>query len=157
LSPSITFTSQLNARWILPAATPDERMVQQAAAIPFCRRDDGVYLCLIRRRDSKYWGIPKGFVDPGDTREETALNEAWEEAGLRGELVGEAIGTYQYVKFRSKLTVAVYVMEVHAEEADWQESRLRQRQWHPLDEALTLLSGHPVQPLLPLMAAMVRR
>ena len=123
-------------------------MVQQAAAIPFCRRDDGVYLCLIRRRDSGYWSIPKGFIDPGDTREETALNEAWEEAGLRGQLVGEAIGTYQYVKFRSKLTVAVYVME---------EARLRERRWHPLDEAMTLLEGHPVQPLLARAIAIVRR
>ena len=132
-------------------------MVQKAAAIPFCRRDDGVYLCLIRRRDSGYWSIPKGFIDPGDTREETALNEAWEEAGLRGQLVGEAIGTYQYVKFRSKLTVAVYVMEVHAEERDWQEARLRERRWHPLDEAMTLLEGHPVQPLLARAIAIVRR
>ena len=132
-------------------------MVQQAAAIPFCRRDAGVYLCLIRRRDSGYWSIPKGFIDPGDTREETALNEAWEEAGLRGQLVGEAIGTYQYVKFRSKLTVAVYVMEVHAEERDWQESRLRERRWHPLDEAMTLLEGHPVRPLLTRASEIVRR
>lgn len=132
-------------------------MVQQAAAIPFCRRDDGVYLCLIRRRDSKYWSIPKGFIDPGDTREETALNEAWEEAGLRGELVGEAIGTYQYVKLQSKLTVAVYVMEVHTEESDWQESRLRERRWHRLDEALSLLADHPVHSLLPRATAIVRR
>jgi len=131
-------------------------MVQQAAAIPFCRRDDGVYVCLIRRRESAYWSIPKGFIDPGDTREETALNEAWEEAGLRGQLVGEAIGTYQYVKFRSKLTVAVYVMEVLAEERDWQEARLRERRWHRLDEAMTLLEGHPVQPLLARAIAIVR-
>ena len=130
-------------------------MVQQAAAIPFCRRDDGVYVCLIRRRESEYWSIPKGFIDPGDTREETALNEAWEEAGLRGQLVGEAIGTYQYVKFRSKLTVAVYVMEVHAEERDWQEARLRERRWYRLDEAMTLLEGHPVQPLLARAIAIV--
>jgi 8-oxo-dGTP pyrophosphatase MutT (NUDIX family) len=132
-------------------------MVQQVAAIPFCRRDDGVYVCLIRRRDSRYWSIPKGFIDPGDTREDTALNEAWEEAGLRGALVGEAIGTYQYVKFRSKLTVAVYVMEVHAEERDWQEAQLRERRWHPLDEAMTLLEGHPVHPLLERAIAIVRR
>lgn len=131
-------------------------MVDQAAAIPFCRREDGVYVCLIRRRDSKFWSIPKGFVDPGDTREETALNEAWEEAGLRGQLLGEAIGTYQYVKFRARLTVAVYMMEVHAEEPDWQEARLRERRWHPLEEAVTLLKGHPARLLLPRAMAIVR-
>jgi ADP-ribose pyrophosphatase len=130
-------------------------MDQQAAAIPFCRRENGVFVCLIRRRDATFWGIPKGFVDPGDTREETALNEAWEEAGLRGQLLGEAIGTYQYVKFRGRLTVAVYVMEVLTEEPAWPEARLRERRWFRMDEAVTLLAGHPVNPLLARAAALV--
>ena len=68
--------------------------------------------CVIRRKDANKWGIPKGLVDPGDTHEETALNEAWEEAGINGRLLGAAIGTYRYRKWGTRLTVAVYVMEV---------------------------------------------
>ena len=60
------------------------------------------------------------------------------------------------MKFRSKLTVAVYIMEVHAEEPVWQEARMRERRWHPLDDAMALLAGHPVHPLLPRVTAIVR-
>ena len=40
-------------------------------------------VCLIRKKQSTAWGIPKGLVDPGDTHEETALNEAWKKPGSK--------------------------------------------------------------------------
>jgi 8-oxo-dGTP pyrophosphatase MutT (NUDIX family) len=52
------------------------------------------------------------LVDPGDTPEETALNEAWEEAGLRGRLIGDVVGTYEYEKWNTTFAVTVYLMEV---------------------------------------------
>lgn len=36
--------------------------------------------------DRDVWGIPKGHVDPGETLEETALRETYEEAGVNVEL-----------------------------------------------------------------------
>ena len=120
----------------------------QAAAIPFRRTDAGVKVCLIRKKGAKAWGIPKGLVDPGDTLEETALNETEEEAGLGGRVVGRAIGHYEYEKWETVLSVAVYLLEVLEEHASWDEDHFRERRWWPLDEAIALLSRHPVQPLL---------
>lgn len=31
----------------------------------------------------KPWGIPKGLLDPGETEEEAARRETWEETGIR--------------------------------------------------------------------------
>jgi 8-oxo-dGTP pyrophosphatase MutT (NUDIX family) len=107
-----------------------------------------VQVCLIRRKGSKAWGIPKGVVDRGDTREETALNEAWEEAGLKGRLLGDAIGTYKYKKWDRTLRVAVYIMEVLGQAATWDEAWFRERRWTSFDKAAARLTGHPVQPLL---------
>jgi 8-oxo-dGTP pyrophosphatase MutT (NUDIX family) len=122
---------------------------RQAAAIPVCRTPDGeLQVCLIRRRQCGSWGIPKGFLDPGDTPGEAALREAYEEAGISGRLVGEAIGTYTYSKAGSRYTVAVFVMEVSEEERTWPEAWLRVRAWHDLDEALSLLARHPVTSLV---------
>jgi 8-oxo-dGTP pyrophosphatase MutT (NUDIX family) len=121
---------------------------QQAAAIPFRRVGESVQVCLIRRKDSVPWGIPKGIIDPGETSGETALNETWEEAGLRGRLIGDAIGTYRYEKWGVGLTVAVHLLEVLQEEASWRESGVRERRWTSCSEAVLLLSDHPVQPLL---------
>ncbi len=68
---------------------------RQVAVIPVRRADGELEVCLIRRKDAEKWGIPKGFVERGDSPEEAALNEAIEEAGLKGEVRGTAIGEYQ--------------------------------------------------------------
>lgn len=121
---------------------------QQAAAIPLRRRGDDLQICLIRKRLTGSWGIPKGTVDSGDTHETTALKEAWEEAGLRGRLVGESLGTYQYEKYGRLLTVVVFVMEVREHHKDWIEAGLRERKWVSLEEAGALLDEHPARGFL---------
>jgi 8-oxo-dGTP pyrophosphatase MutT (NUDIX family) len=123
-------------------------VVQQAAAIAVRRSARNLQVCLIRRKGSKTWGIPKGVVDRGDTREETALNEAWEEAGLKGRLIGDAIGTYKYQKWDRTLRVAVYVMEVVAQADTWDEAAFRERRWTSFAKAASRLTRHPVRPLL---------
>jgi phosphohistidine phosphatase len=128
---------------------------EQAAALPFRRNGAKLQLCLIRRWDSNAWSIPKGTVDPGDTLSETALKETWEEAGLRGGLHGECVGTYRYQKWGASLTVAVYLIEVTAQADAWDESHLRERKWFALSDAIGRLSDHPVQPLLERAVAML--
>ena len=121
---------------------------QQAAAIAVRRNGDAFEVCLIRKKKSKTWGIPKGLVDPGDTHEETVLNEAWEEAGLKGRLIGDPVGTYEYEKWNTTFAVVVYLIEVLEENADWQEASFRERRWTSFREAASLLRNHPVRPLL---------
>ena len=128
---------------------------EQAAAFPVRRRGRVLQACLIRRRDAGAWSIPKGIVDPGDTHEDTALNEAWEEAGITGRLLGHPVGTYRYRKWGSKLTVAVFVMEVLHQESRWEESQIRERMWTSFTEAEGLLSDHPVAPLIDRVRALV--
>jgi 8-oxo-dGTP pyrophosphatase MutT (NUDIX family) len=127
---------------------PDSVKPQQAAAIPIRRRGSDTQVCLIRKRLSGAWGIPKGTVDSGETHESTALNEAWEEAGLRGRLVGDALGTYKYEKYGSALTVMVFVMEVLEHHTDWIEAGIRERKWVSTDEADALLVRHPAHAFL---------
>jgi 8-oxo-dGTP pyrophosphatase MutT (NUDIX family) len=120
---------------------------RQVAVIPVRRGLRGPEVCLTRRVDSKKWGIPKGYIDRGDTPEEAALTEAFEEAGIRGPLIGDPIGTYDYKKWNSRLTVLVFVMEVREEQESWLEMRIRTRSWHAVEEAEEMLENHPVHPL----------
>jgi phosphohistidine phosphatase len=129
-------------------SSANTRAPQQAAAIAVRRVAGSFEICLITRTESKGWGIPKGLIDPGDTAKETALNEAWEEAGLKGRIVGNAIGTYEYVKWHTTLVVAVYVMEVLEEHGDWLEAGVRQRRWTSFAQAASLLVDHPIRLLL---------
>lgn len=120
----------------------------QAGAIPFRRKRDAVEICLIRSKGQRKWKIPKGFVDPGETPPQAALKEAREEAGLRGRIFGDTLGSYKYTKWGLTLTVAVYLMEVTAQEEDWEEARFRERSWNSLSDAMALLKKHPVHKLL---------
>jgi 8-oxo-dGTP pyrophosphatase MutT (NUDIX family) len=75
--------------------------------------------------------------------EETALEEAWEEAGLRGRILGDAVGSYEYEKDGILLTVAVYLMEVESEARQWDEQELRRRRWVTARRAVSMLKTHP--------------
>jgi 8-oxo-dGTP pyrophosphatase MutT (NUDIX family) len=104
-------------------------------------------VCLIRRQGARRWGIPKGYIDNGDTAAETALTEAREEAGLIGRIDGPAVGAYEYSKWGDLLIVAVFVMRVRDALPLWDEMDVRERRWTTLAEAERLLDRHPVWPL----------
>lgn len=129
----------INLEFVLP---------QQAAAIPVRRKSNAIEVCLIRRKGSANWGIPKGSVDPGDTLEKTALKEAWEEAGISGRLIGSSLGTYEYAKWNATFEVAVYLMEVLEQHPTWQEAGFRERRWTSFGEAAALLAAHPARVFL---------
>ncbi len=125
-------------------------MKQQSAVIPFRGTGKKLRICLIRKKGSKKkWGIPKGFIDRGETPKKSALKEALEEAGLKGRVVGEPVGSYKYQKWGTTLAVTVYLMAVKGEEDEWAEADLRERHWTSLNQAARLLARHPVRRLMP--------
>jgi 8-oxo-dGTP pyrophosphatase MutT (NUDIX family) len=99
--------------------------IRQAAALPLRRGR----ICLVTSRNGKRWVIPKGWIEPGQTAGETALQEAWEEAGLTGALHREPIGSYVYEKENQRYHVTVFVMRVTAVAQDWPEREERERSW----------------------------
>ena len=105
--------------------------VRQAAALPM--RDGEV--CLVTTRNGKRWVAPKGFMEPGKTAGEIALQEAWEEAGLVGALDPEPIGSYLYDKDGLTCHVMVFLMQVTRESDDWPERSFRERRWLPAAKA----------------------
>ena len=99
--------------------------IRQAAALPV--RNGRV--CLVTSSNGKRWVIPKGLIDPGQTAGETALQEAWEEAGLVGVLQTDPLGSYLYDKWCGTCHVTVFLMQVTGAAPDFPERDLRQRTW----------------------------
>lgn len=99
--------------------------IRQAAALPV--RNGRI--CLVTSSNGKRWVIPKGLIEPGQTPGETALQEAWEEAGLSGGLREEPVGSYVYEKWCGTCHVLVYVMQVSGIAQEWPEREMRQRVW----------------------------
>jgi 8-oxo-dGTP pyrophosphatase MutT (NUDIX family) len=110
----------------------DADFLRQAAALAV--RDGKI--CLVTSSNGKRWVIPKGQIDPGQTAGETALKEAWEEAGLVGVLGHEPLGSYLYEKYGRLCHVTVFLMQITEVAQEWPERRVRQRSWVSTRSAL---------------------
>ena len=126
---------------------------QQYAALPW-RQAHGFEVLLITSRETRRWIIPKGWPMPGKSAAESAAQEAYEEAGVRGEMTAQIIGHYGYGKrlrsgAKMRFRVDVFAMEVTEVLEVWPEAHERARQWLSPEEALALVEE-------PELAALIR-
>jgi len=71
----------------------------QIAAICYRETPQGREVLLITSRDTKRWIVPKGWPIDGLDGPASALQEAWEEAGVRrADITHVPLGTYTYDK-----------------------------------------------------------
>ena len=136
------------------AAAPDREPRSQAAALPWRRGPDGeVQVLLITSRETRRWVIPKGWPIKGLTSPQTAAREAFEEAGVEGEMGQKKVGAFHYDKrLRSgrvqKVRVAVYPLQVDTEREAWPEARQREKLWTTAAAAAELVQEPELAELL---------
>src|SRR5688572_3743639 len=130
------------------------RVIEQAGAIVVRRRQGVPHVLLITaKRNSDHWLFPKGHVDDGETREEAALREAEEEAGVRARLVGPAgIHTFDF----GIETIVVHYFLATTDDKGRPEKG-RQLAWFSYDEALEQLTFPDTRALLKEAWPAVRR
>jgi 8-oxo-dGTP pyrophosphatase MutT (NUDIX family) len=81
-------------------------------------QDGKVRVLLMTSRDTGRWIIPRGNIKPGVTPCRAAEQEAYEEAGVRGTIIGsDPLGMYIYSKKLASgeartATVEVYLLRV---------------------------------------------
>jgi len=122
--------------------------IDQATAVPYRRRDGRLEFCLITSSGGTRWGFPKGIIDPGETPAQTALKEAWEEAGIEGVIEGGPLGAYTYQKWGTELEVTGLLMRITSADEDWPEADLRRRRFCDAGEAAALVDRPGVRRLL---------
>ncbi len=102
---------------------------RQSAVVPFRFRWNGPEILLITSRKKKRWIVPKGVIEPDLSPQDSALAEAYEEAGLRGRVAGPPLGRYEYEKWGGVCSVEVFPMRVTETLHEWPESDVRTRRW----------------------------
>lgn len=108
---------------------------------------------LITSRGTGRWVIPKGWPMPGRSMAQAAAQEAWEEAGVKGQVGQSPIGHYHYAKtqdrgFAIPVEVAVYRLETEEMTQDFPEHGQRQRKWFYPDEAAGLVAESGLRDIL---------
>lgn len=125
---------------------------QQIAALPF-RRRKGLEVMLVSTLDSGRWVIPKGWPMKGLSNSEAAAREAFEEAGLVGDIAEEAVGQFHYFKRKKNgavwlCRVDVFPMQVKEQRRNWPEKAQRRTKWFPLQQAAMEVSDAELGELL---------
>lgn len=113
----------------------------QVAALVYRLQKGSVEFLLITSRGTGRWIIPKGWPMPGRTLSQAALQEAYEEAGVRGIAETISIGSYQYTKTdmpngeNGNFTVDVFAVLYSHQEKKWPERGQRIFEWVTPKEA----------------------
>ena len=132
----------------------DREPGSQVAALPWRRAADAaVEVLLITSRESRRWVIPKGWRIKGLAPGQAAQQEAFEEAGVRGELSKRKIGAFHYDKRLRNggvqtVKVAVFALEVLSEDDAYPEAGQREKLWTAPEAAADLVQEAELAELL---------
>jgi 8-oxo-dGTP pyrophosphatase MutT (NUDIX family) len=128
-----------------PAGMAKHKDTLQFAALPWRLDDRGMrQIMLLTSRETQRWVIPKGWPMKGKKLAEVAAQEAFEEAGLLGKIIGKKpLGIFHYPK---RLThrialceVRVYLFRVEGQHEMWPEMKQRETRWFDANEAAELV------------------
>ncbi|MGV1790598.1 MULTISPECIES: NUDIX hydrolase [Rhizobium] len=115
---------------------------QQYAALCYRvkKKTGDLEVLLLTSRDTGRWVIPKGWPMPGKLSHEVAAREAYEEAGVRGTVETEPLGSFGYDKLLKDgieipCRVQVYALEVSELAKNFKEKGERSLEWVSCKEA----------------------
>jgi ADP-ribose pyrophosphatase YjhB (NUDIX family) len=117
---------------------------RQVAALPLRRaRNGALEIMLVTSRNTGRWIIPKGWTSRRLKDWKAAAREARHEAGVKGKIAPEAIGSYVYIKPElgedTPIGVSVFLLNVRKQRKHWREERDRRRGWFELLEAASMV------------------
>jgi 8-oxo-dGTP pyrophosphatase MutT (NUDIX family) len=126
--------------------------IQQSAVLAYSFEEGVPKVLMVTSRGRGRWVLPKGHVEAGQSPQEAALCEAFEEAGIKGHLAATKIGTYSYSKLdradAHSYRVKVYPMEVSLLADDWPEKNQRDRLWMDFTSAAKAVEEPELRTLL---------
>jgi 8-oxo-dGTP pyrophosphatase MutT (NUDIX family) len=135
----------------------------QYGVLPFAIGRKGVRLMLLTSRETRRWVIPKGWPMRNRKPREAAVQEAFEEAGLVGRILGKrAIGRYDYMKVLGPAvsvpcTVKVFLFEIDHQLDDWPEKDERETRWFSPRDAAALVAEPALAKLLMKADSLIQR
>lgn len=126
--------------------------IPQSAVLAYCFEGGEPKVLMITSRGRGRWVLPKGRIEDGQTAKEAAVVEAYEEAGIKGELAETKIGTYSYTKLDNPkdnaFRVRVYPMAVSSMSDEWPEKSQRDRLWMDFPSAAKAVEEPELRVLL---------
>ena len=117
----------------------------QFAALCYRVKNQKVQILLVTSRGSRRWILPKGWPMDGKTPADSAAQEAWEEAGVRGTAVSRPLGMFSYSKALGDddadlpCVAMIYAISVTSLARDFPEVGQRTRKWMTRKKAAAMV------------------
>jgi 8-oxo-dGTP pyrophosphatase MutT (NUDIX family) len=110
------------------------KTMKQVGALPYVETESGLLVLLITTRGLGRWTIPKGWPSARLSDAELAAREAFEEAGVTGEVSALPIGNFRYTKRLhlfswARCSVEVYALRASCQHLIWPEKAGRRSMW----------------------------
>jgi 8-oxo-dGTP pyrophosphatase MutT (NUDIX family) len=119
---------------------PTQREVS-AGGVVYRRGDDGIEVVLASRRTRRgdlAWGLAKGGIERGESREDAAIREVREETGLDAEIeadLGDTRYIYVWEDVRIRKRVHFFLMRHTGGDVDDRDDEMEEVRWFPLERA----------------------
>jgi 8-oxo-dGTP pyrophosphatase MutT (NUDIX family) len=128
---------------------------KQSGVIPYRKKQGKIEVMLITSRNKGRWIIPKGIIESGLDARASAAKEAFEEAGVQGDVHRKLLGVYKHRKWGDVCTVQIYAMKVRKVYRKWDETD-REREWLSLKDALERLRKNDLRRAMQRLPRVVR-
>lgn len=129
-------------------AQKTNKILKQSGVIPYRMNDGKLEVLLITNRKYQKWVLPKGGIVTGMTPPDSAAKEAWEEAGICGQVKNTKIGCYKYRKNGKTYRVHMYPLNVESLCENYPEAGQRLRVWVDINEAIAKIELRSLQRLI---------
>ncbi|MEH1832255.1 MAG: NUDIX hydrolase [Nostoc sp.] len=124
------------------------KVLKQSGVIPYRVNNGKVEILLITTRNFQHWVIPKGDIPNGMSPPDSAAKEAWEEAGVIGQVDANELGTYKYRKRGKIYLVKMYLLPVEMLSENYPEASQRKRQWVEVNKAIRRVKFNSLKRIL---------
>ncbi|MCC5876080.1 MAG: NUDIX hydrolase [Candidatus Sumerlaeia bacterium] len=129
---------------------------RQSGVLPYRSHSKGIQVLLITSRSTGAWIVPKGNVEPYLSPRDSAMKEAWEEAGIQGEIHPKpTVLTWEYRKGDSHVAIDLFPMRVKETASIWPEFLDRKRKWMSLSKAIEKVEDPSLKGLLRTLPKMI--
>jgi 8-oxo-dGTP pyrophosphatase MutT (NUDIX family) len=120
---------------------PTQREVS-AGGVVYRREGDDIEIVLASRRTRRgdlAWGLAKGGIEPGESRQDAAVREVREETGLDATIeadLGDTKYIYVWEDVRIRKRVHFFLMRHVGGDVDDRDDEMEEIRWFPLERAL---------------------
>lgn len=108
-------------------------------SIPFATKGNSIAVLFVTSQKRGRWILPKGIPKPNESHLSACQRESFEEAGVRGKVLGDFPLTGLITKYaehrKQQFPVTYYPMLVNDQFNEWPEQDRRERHWVLLQDA----------------------